>query len=140
MANQTQVVAIQPYKKLVDYVVNNPQKGTVIPHSTIEQIMGVPYRKSCNCSNSKYKHNVSKANKILTPLTLRLEPIPGYGYRIINDNEYIYAMRKAYNTGVKNIEKALFIGDNADISKLTQGELQLFSKTYNKVQKAIKNI
>lgn len=140
MSTQTQAVAIQPYRKLVDYVINNPQKGLTIPHSTIEQIIGVPYRKSCNCANSMYKYSISKANKTLTPLTLRLEPIPGYGYRIIEDNEYVYSMEKAYKDGVKSIKKAMFIGDCADVSNLTKSELHLFNQTYNKIQKTLKSI
>ena len=139
MTNQTQQGnVLQPYKKLVDYVKNNPQKGTIIPHSTIEQIMSVPHKKNCKCMNSAYNYNVSKANKILTTLSLRLEPIVGYGYRIIEDNEYVYSIQKAYNAGVKNIQKAKFIADSTNVNNLTQNDLSAFNKTYGNIQKALK--
>ena len=48
----------QPYEKLVDYVKSNPQKGLTIPHTDIETIIGIPYRKGCNCLNSKYSYHV----------------------------------------------------------------------------------
>ena len=83
------VSKIQPYEKLVDYVKSNPYKGLTISHTDIEAIIGIPYRKGCNCLNGKYLYHVSKANEKLTTFSLRLEAIPGFGYRIINDNEYI---------------------------------------------------
>ena len=139
MTNQTQQgVMLQPYKKLVDYVKNNPQKGLIISHIDVEKIMGIPYKKNCNCNNSMYNYNVTKANKILTTLSLRLEPIKGYGYRIIKDNEYVYSMQKAYNAGIKNIQKAKFIADNTNVNNLTHNELSIFNKTHNKIQKALK--
>ena len=90
----------------MDYVKSNPQKGLTIPHVDIEKIINVPYRKSCNCLNSKYSYQIAKANQKLTSLSLRLEPIQGFGYRIIQDNQYVDSMRKAYNTAVRYVEKA----------------------------------
>ena len=123
----------QPYEKLVDYVKSNPQKGLTIPHVDIEKIINVPYRKSCNCLNSKYSYQIAKANQKLTSLSLRLEPIQGFGYRIIQDNQYVDSMRKAYNTAVRYVEKAKFIGDNTNISVLSSKEYKEFDDIYNKV-------
>ena len=123
----------QPYEKLVDYVKSNPQKGLTIPHTDIETIIGIPYRKGCNCLNSKYSYHVSKANQKLTDLSLRLEPIQGFGYRIIQDNQYTDSMKKAYNTAVRYVEKAKFIGDNTDVSALSSKEYKEFDDVYGKV-------
>lgn len=131
----------QPYEKLVDYVKNNPQKGQTIPHADIEQIMGIPYRAvGCRHLNSQYGYQVQKANKKLTELSLRLEPIQGFGYRIIKDNQYVDSMRKAYNMGVRNIEKAKFIASNTDTSALTTTEKSEFDVVHKKVKDAHKTL
>lgn len=127
---------IQPYEKLVNYVKANPQKGLTIPHADIEQIIGVPYRKSCTCLNSKYTYHVARANEKLTVLSLRLEPIPGFGYRIIKDNQYVDSMRKSYNMGVKYIEKAKFIADSTNTTTLSVKELKEFNDVLNKITTA----
>lgn len=124
---------IQPYEKLVDYVKSNPQKGLTIPHTDIERIIGVPYRKGCNCLNNKYSYHVSKANQKLTLMSLRLEPINGFGYRIIEDNQYVDSMLKAYNTGVNYIRKARTIGESTNISTLTAKEYAEFDTVFAKV-------
>jgi hypothetical protein len=124
---------IQPYEKLVDYIKNNPQKGLTISHIDVEQILGIPYRKNCHCLNSKYSYQVARANKKLTALSLRLEAIQGFGYRIIKDNQYVDSMRKAYNTGVRNIQKAKFIADNTDVSALSTKEYKEFDAVYTKI-------
>lgn len=128
----------QPYEKLIDYIKANPNKGLIIPHADIEQIIGIPYRKNCNCLNSKYSYYVSKANNKLTQLSLRLESIQGFGYRIIEDKEYTDSMRRAYNTGVKYINKALNIGNNINKNMLTQPEVNEFNNVYSKVNDANK--
>ncbi len=127
---------VQPYEKLVDYVKNNPQKGQLIPHADIEQIIGISYRKGCNCLNSKYSYQVAKANKKLTALALRLEPIQGFGYRILEDNQYVDSMRKSYNMSVTNMEKARFIADGADVSILSAQELKEFNDVYDRIVQA----
>ena len=129
----------RPCEKLVDYIKSNPYKGLTISHTDIEAIIGIPYRKGCNCLNGKYLYHVSKANEKLTTFSLRLEAIPGFGYRIINDNEYINSIRKAYNTSVKYIEKAKFIADNTDTSSLNAKEKAMFNDMYNKVIKINKS-
>jgi len=106
----------QPYEKLVDYVKDNPQKGLTIPHTEIETIIGIPYK------SSRYSYHVTKANDKLTQVSLRLEPINGFGYRIIQDNQYVDSMRKSYNMAVRNIQKAKFIADNTDVTTLNVGE------------------
>ena len=83
--------------------------------------------------NSKYSYQIAKANQKLTSLSLRLEPIQGFGYRIIQDNQYVDSMRKAYNTAVRYVEKAKFIGDNTNISTLSSKEYKEFDNVYNKV-------
>lgn len=123
----------QPYEKLIDYVKNNPQKGLTISHADVEKILGVPYRKGCHCLNAKYSYQVAKANEKLTALSLRLEAIQGFGYRIIKDNQYVDSMRKAYNTGVRSIQKAKFIADNADVSALSTKEYKEFDVVYNQI-------
>lgn len=124
----------QPYEKLIDYIKNNPNKGQTIPHADIEVIMGIPYRAvGCMHLNSQYGYQVQKANKKLTELSLRLEPIQGFGYRIIEDNQYVDSMRKAYNMGVRNIEKAKFIADNTDISALSVSEYNEFNNVLTKI-------
>lgn len=125
---------IQPYEKLVDYIKVNPSKGQTLPHADIEQIIGVPYRAvGCMHLNSQYSYQVQKANKKLTELSLRLEPIQGFGYRIIKDNQYVDSMRKAYNMGVRNIEKAKFIGSNTDTTSLNAKENAEFNTVYKKI-------
>lgn len=127
----------QPYEKLVDYVKANPQKGLTIPHADIEQIIGVSYRATgCKHLNPQYSYQVQKANKKLTELSLRLEPIQGFGYRIIKDNQYVDGMRRAYNMGVKNIEKARFIADNTNVAALTATENAEFDNVYRKIEAA----
>lgn len=131
----------QPYEKLVDYIKNNPHKGQTLPHADIEQIMGIPYRAvGCMHLNSQYSYQVQKANKKLTELSLRLEPIQGFGYRIIKDNQYVDSMRRAYNMGVRNIEKAKFIGDNTDVTTLTAKENAEFDAVYKKISDAHKSL
>ena len=125
---------IPPYEKLVDYVKRNPQKGLTIPHTDIEQIIGIPYRKGCNCLNNRYSNQVRKANDKLTLLSLRLEPIKGFGYRILNDNQYIDSMKKAYNTGIKNIQKAMIIADNTDFVNFTIDELEEWTDVRSKIK------
>lgn len=124
----------QPYEKLVDYVKSNPQKGQTIPHADIEKIMGIPYRAlGCKHVNSQYSYQIQKANKKLTALALRLEPIQGFGYRIIKDNQYVDSMRRAYNRGVKSIDKAKFIADNTNVGALSGSDYQEFDAVYNKI-------
>lgn len=127
------VKKIQPFEKLVKYIKKNPQKGLTIPHQDIENIIGIPYRLQCRHVNSQYSYQVQKANKKLTELSLRLEPIQGFGYRIIEDNQYVDSMRKAYNMGVRNIEKAKFIADSADIKNLSGKDLKEFNDVYDKI-------
>lgn len=124
---------VKPYEKLVDYVKNHPQKGLTIPHANVEQIIGIPYRKTCYCLNSKYTNQVAKANERLTLMSLRLESIRGFGYRIINDNEYVSSMRKAYNMGVKNIRKAVTIANNTVVANLSPTELTEFQDVQKKI-------
>lgn len=125
---------IQPYEKLVDYVKNNPQKGLTIPHTDIENIIGIPYRAhGCMHLNTQYSYQVQKANKKLTELSLRLEPIQGFGYRIIKDNQYVDSMRKAYNMGVRNIEKAKFIADNTNINVLSKKDYKEWETIHDKI-------
>ena len=129
----------QPYELLVNHVKANPIKGQTIPHVDIENIMGIPYKiPTCNHSNQKYGYHIKKANKILTELHLRLEPIKGFGYRIIEDNQYVDSIRKAYNTGVKSFEKAKFIGDNVDGTNLTYDEYTELKEVRSKVDKVLK--
>ena len=45
-------------------------------------------------------------------------------------------MRKAYNMGVRNIQKAKFISDNTDVSTLTVKENQEFDAVYKKIKDA----
>jgi hypothetical protein len=131
----------QPYEKLVDYIKNNPNKGQTIPHADVEVIMGIPYRAvGCMHLNSQYSYQVQKANKKLTELSLRLEAIQGFGYRILRDNQYVDSMRKAYNMGVRNMEKAKFIGDNTDVTTLTAKENAEFDAVYKKVSAAHKSL
>ena len=131
----------QPYEKLVDYVKANPNKGQTISHADIEQIMGISYRVAgCLHLNSQYSYQVQKANKKLTELSLRLEPIQKFGYRIIKDNQYVDSMRKAYNMGIRNIEKAKFIGDNTDVTTLTTKENAEFDAVYRKISSAHKSL
>lgn len=124
---------IQPWEKLVDYVKNNPQKGLTIPHSDIEQILGIPYRKSCNCLNSRYSYHVKKANEKLLQLSLALDPIQGFGYRILNDNQYVDIMKRKFNTGLKYIQKAKEYGDNTDVTLLTKQEYNEWENTFNTI-------
>lgn len=131
----------QPYELLVNHVKANPVKGQTIPHTDIENIMGISYKASgCNHANPRYGYHVQKANKILTELHLRLEPIKGFGYRIIEDNQYVDSIRKAYNTGVKSFEKAKFIGDNVDGTNLSFDEYTELKDVRTKVDKALKNV
>lgn len=124
---------VQPFEKLVKYIKKNPQKGLTIPHKDIEQVIGIPYRMSCRHINNQYSYQVQKANKKLTEISLRLEPIQGFGYRIIEDNQYVDSMRKAYNMGVRNIEKAKFIADNTNIKGLNMKDLKEFNDVYDKI-------
>ena len=129
----------QPYEMLVNHVKANPIKGQTIPHADIENIMGIPYKASgCNHANPKYGYHIQRANKILTELHLRLEPIKGFGYRIIEDNQYVDSIRKAYNSGVKSFEKARFISDNTDGSNLSFDEYQELKEVRDKVNTALK--
>lgn len=129
----------QPYELLVNHVKANPVKGQTIPHADIENIMGIPYRVSgCNHANTRYSYHIQKANKVLTELHLRLEPIKGFGYRIIEDNQYVDSVRKAYNTGIKSFEKARFIADNTDGTHLSFDEYQEFKNVRDKVNTALK--
>ena len=121
---------IQPYEKLVEYVKNNPQKGLTIPHTEIETIMDVPY-KSC-----RYSYHIAKANDKLTQVSLRLEPINGFGYRIIQDNQYVDSMRKAYNMAVRNIQKADFISNHTDVTSLNVGEHMEWHTVATKIKRA----
>lgn len=127
---------LKPYEKLINYVKTAPKKGTVISHTTIEQIMGVPYRKSCNCLNHHYRYNVSRANDYLTSLSLRLESIQGFGYRIIEDKDYVKHMRKFYNTGVTYIQKAKTIADCTDLNSLSNKDYTEWAKIYGKIKNA----
>ena len=134
MINHTQHgAALQPYEKLIDYVKNNLQKGSIISHANIEQIIGISYRRSCNCLSSTYKYNIQRANEKLTVFSLRLEPIQGYGYRVIKDNEYMHSMEKAYKTGVKYIKKAKFIGNYVNTTNLSPIELKYLNEVSNKI-------
>lgn len=121
---------IQPYEKLIEYVKNNPRKGLTIPHSEIETIIGIPYK------SSRYSYHVSKANDKLTQVSLRLEPINGFGYRIIQDNQYVDSMRKAYNMAVRNIQKADFISNHTDITSLNIGEHMEWDTIATKIKRA----
>lgn len=124
---------IEPYEKLVDYVKNNPQKGLTIPHTDIEKIMGVPYKKNCNCINSNYSYQIRKANEKLLQLSLALESIQGFGYRILKDNQYVDVMKRKFNTGVKYIAKAKEYGEKANASVLTKKERKELLNVYNMV-------
>lgn len=126
----------QPYEKLVDYVKNNPQKGLTIPHADIEKILGVPYRKGCGCLNNRYSYQVKKANDKLLGLNLALDPIQGYGYRILKDNQYKDVMCRKFNTGIKYIFKAKEYGDNTDVSTLSPNEYKEWESVFNKVSDA----
>ena len=137
MANPAQAVPkVQPFEKLVDWVKNNPQKGLTIPHADVEQILGVPYRKSCGCLNSKYSYQVKKANEKLLQLALSLDPIQGFGYRILQDNQYVDVMRRKFNTGIKYILKAKEYGDCTNISGLSKKEYQEWENVFNTVTNA----
>lgn len=127
---------VQPFELLVDYVTNHAQKGLTIPHADIENIMNVPYRKGCNCLNNQYSYQIQKANVKLTEMSLRLEPIQGFGYRIIKDKHYVDSMRKAYNMGVKSIEKAKFIADNTDVQALSKKDYTEWEDVFNKITDA----
>lgn len=126
----------QPYEKLVDYVKNNPKKGLTIPHVDVEKILGVPYRKGCGCLNSKYSHQVRRANEKLLTLNLALDPIQGFGYRILNDNQMVDVMRRKFNTGLKYILKAKEYGDNTNVSALNNKEYKEWENTFNHVSDA----
>lgn len=127
---------VQPFEKLVDYVRNNPQKGLTIPHADVEQILGVPYRKSCGCLNSRYSYQVKKANDKLLSLALALDPIQGYGYRILKDNQYVDVMRRKFNTGLKYIQKAKEYGDNTSVTGLSKKEYAEWENTYDTITNA----
>lgn len=127
---------VQPYEKLVDYIKNNPQKGLTIPHADIEQILGVPYRKGCHCLNSKYSYQVKKANDKLLTLGLALDPIQGYGYRILKDSQYKDVMRRKFNTAVKYMFKAKEYGVNTNVAALSATEYKEWEDIFNKVSNA----
>ena len=127
---------IQPHEKLVDYVKNNPQKGLTIPHADVEKEMGVPYRKGCGCLNSKYSYQVKKANEKLLTLGLALDPIQGFGYRILKDNQYVYVMRRKFNTGIKYILKAKEYGDNTNVAALNKKDYKEWDDAFNKISDA----
>lgn len=130
------ITKVQPYEKLVDYVKQNPQKGQLIPHVDIEQIIGIPYRKVCGCLNGKYSREVAKAIEKLTSMALRLDPIQGYGYRILEDNQYVDVMGRLYNTSITFMEKARFVADGADVSNLSAQDLKNFNDVYNRIVSA----
>lgn len=130
------ITKVQPYEKLVDYVKQNPNKGQLIPHADVEQILGITYRKGCGCLNGHYTRQVAKANEKLTPLALRLDPIQGYGYRILEDNQYADVMGRLYNTSVTFMEKARFVADGADVSNLSSQDLKRFNDIYNRIVSA----
>lgn len=126
---------VQPYEKLVDFVVSNPQKGMTIPHTEVEKTMGIPY-KTDNYFNKQYSYQVSKANEKLTQKSLRLEPIKGFGYRIINDNQYVDSMRKAYNAGVRSIKKARTIAHSTIVGNLSEEEYKEWREVSKKIKSA----
>lgn len=126
----------QPFEKLVDHVKNNPSKGTLIPHADIEQILGITYRKPCGCLNSKYAYQVKKANEKLLQSCLALDAIQGFGYRILEDNQYVDVMRRKFNTGLKYIEKAKEYADNTDVSKLSRTDYREWENTFNTISNA----
>ena len=140
MANPGQQVQavpkVQPFEKLVDYVKNNAQKGLTIPHADVETILGVPYRKSCGCLNSKYSYQVKKANDKLLQSSLALDSIQGFGYRILQDNQYVDVMRRKFNTGLKYILKAKEYGDNTDVNGLSKKEYLEWENTFNTITNA----
>lgn len=121
------------YSKLVDYVKNNCSKGDVLTHSEVENILGVAYKKNCNCANGRYRYHVQKANWILTEMSLRLDSIIGVGYRVIEDKDYLDAGRREINAGAKHIEKAEIILNNVDSSKLNATETVELSKLKKRV-------
>lgn len=126
----------QPYEKLVDFVKNNPQKGLTIPHADVEKILNVPYRKSCGCLNGAYSYQVEKAKEKLLQMSLALDSIQGFGYRILNDNQYVDVMRRKFNTGLKYIQKAKEYGDNTDISGLSKKDYAEWENTFNTITNA----
>ena len=137
MANQVQAAPkMQPFEKLVDWVKQNPTKGVIIPHADVETIMGVPYRKNCGCLNSRYSYQVKKANEKLLQSALALDAIQGYGYRVMNDNQYVDVMRRKFNTGLKYILSAKEYGDNTNISALTGAEYKEWENTFNTITNA----
>lgn len=130
------ITKVQPFEKLVDHVKNNPQKGMLIPHADIEQILGIPYRKACGCLNSQYSYQVKKANEKLLQSALALDAIQGFGYRILKDNQYVDVMRRKFNTGLKYIEKAKEYGDNTNVSSLSTKDYQEWENVFNTVSSA----
>lgn len=127
----------KPSELLVEYVRQHPNKGQLITHSEIENVIGVPYKKpNCNCTNNSYNYHVNEANKKLTTEHLRLEAIVGYGYRIMKDNQYSDAMKKNYNRAVRTINTAHFIAMNVQVSSLTKEEKLLYLDYKRKIDKA----
>ena len=134
------VSKVQPYEKLVDYIKNNPQKGLTIPHTDIEQIIGVPYRKGCGCLNGTYSYQVKKANEKLLSLCLALEPIQGFGYRILKDNQYVDVMKRNFNIGFKYIQKAKEYGDNTNIISLTKKQYAEWENAFSIITDAYNHL
>lgn len=140
MARQKKASSLQPDELLVKAILANPQKGLTISHTTMESIIGISYRLPCGCLNSRYSYYISKANKKLTAMSLRIDTIAGYGYRILQDNQYADVMRKLYNTGVKYIEKAKDIGDNTDVTTMKPKEYKEWENAFKKVDDACSNL
>ena len=49
---------------------------------------------------------------------------------------YVDSMRKAYNMGVKSIEKAKFIADNTDVQALSKKDYTEWEDVFNKITDA----
>lgn len=121
------------HTKLVDYVKNNCAKGNILTHTVIEGILGIAYKKNCNCANGQYRYYVQKANNVLTEMSLRLESVIGVGYRVIEDKEYLESARKEINAGARHIEKADIILSNVTVSALNAKEQADLTKLKQKV-------
>jgi hypothetical protein len=116
----------RPYELLISYVQAHPNRGLVMTHSDIANEIGIPY--ISKGQNSRYLSHVSKANKILTSLNLRLESIRGTGYRIMDFNQYAKDAAKNLITSKKYADKAVFIQDSCITTNLTPAEIIEYKK------------
>ena len=114
------------YELLVD-VVSKYDYGDTITHQDIESIIGEHYR------TAKYNSVVNQAKKhLLENHSKAIENMRGYGYRVIQPDDYVKRSLCHYKRGFNEIQKGKDILDYAPTENMSQEGRETYRAVYDR--------